>query len=328
MTEVLVDYENTIAGADGSRWAARACGRLGAASNMWEGWIEFFRSSRSKTIRKTRDHSASREDLLVLGDESHVGLPRRRADPRARGAPDPTPRVADAALRRPARASSSEPTRAHGPRPLRWLRQGEDILVAQPTLSTRRTYGNRREYELMTGQATTAKRSRRQRDVTAHEQSEAGKPPALGADEPTARCRGESTRPLRLARYPRTARQRDPQRGTWPEQRRKRAPSRWNEDLEAIPTSARAASNELQPRSTTIMQCATGRQRDSPANDYDINQPGTHERSPRAENTRYYDASTPLLVRITLAQHREDRHASHRPHLDGPSRRRVEYVRK
>jgi hypothetical protein len=63
--EVLVDYENTIANADGSRWAARACGRRGAA-NMWEGWIEFVPLDLDrKPIRSARETTQpSREDLL------------------------------------------------------------------------------------------------------------------------------------------------------------------------------------------------------------------------------------------------------------------------
>jgi hypothetical protein len=43
MAEVLVEYDTVVAGADGSRWAARACGRMGEgnSANMWEGWVEF-----------------------------------------------------------------------------------------------------------------------------------------------------------------------------------------------------------------------------------------------------------------------------------------------
>ena len=43
MAEVLVEYDTVVAGADGSRWAARACGRRGEGNiaNMWEGWVEF-----------------------------------------------------------------------------------------------------------------------------------------------------------------------------------------------------------------------------------------------------------------------------------------------
>lgn len=65
MAEVLVDYENTIAGDDGSRWAARACGRK-SAGNMWEGWIEFVPLDLDrKPVRSRRETTQpSREDLL------------------------------------------------------------------------------------------------------------------------------------------------------------------------------------------------------------------------------------------------------------------------
>ena len=65
MAEVLVDCENTIAGADGGRWATRACGRLGA-HNIWEGWIEFVPLDlERKPIRSRRETTQpSREDLL------------------------------------------------------------------------------------------------------------------------------------------------------------------------------------------------------------------------------------------------------------------------
>lgn len=65
MSGVLVDYENTIADADGSRWAARACGRMGVG-NLWEGWIEFVPLDlERKPIRSPRESTQpSREDLL------------------------------------------------------------------------------------------------------------------------------------------------------------------------------------------------------------------------------------------------------------------------
>ena len=64
MAEVLVDYENTIAGADGSRWAARACGRQGPG-NLWEGWIEFVPLDGGSPLRGRRETTQpSRDDLV------------------------------------------------------------------------------------------------------------------------------------------------------------------------------------------------------------------------------------------------------------------------
>ena len=73
MAEVLVDYENTIADGDGSRWAIRACGRLGP-SKMWEGWIEFVPLDLERApVRGPRETTQpSREDLLYWA----TGSPR------------------------------------------------------------------------------------------------------------------------------------------------------------------------------------------------------------------------------------------------------------
>jgi hypothetical protein len=165
MAEVLVDYENTIAGADGSRWAARACGRKGAG-NMWEGWIEFVPLDLDrKPVRSRRETTQpSREDLLYWATgltpvylrgaltralESPLVRTRpRRVKPHFEG---PAPNIVEPA----------PPPRAHAILdPFDVHAQGEGILIAQlDALDTPHLRDIARAYELMTeDQATTATR--------------------------------------------------------------------------------------------------------------------------------------------------------------------------
>jgi hypothetical protein len=164
MAEVLVDYENTIAGADGSRWAARACGRRGAI-NMWEGWIEFVPLDLDqKPIRSTRETTQpSREDLLYWA----TGLTPvylRGALTRALEAPltRPTPRRVRPHFEGPAPSIVDRPLpRAHAILdPFDVHAQGEDILIAQlDALDTSHLRDIARAYELMTiEQAASASR--------------------------------------------------------------------------------------------------------------------------------------------------------------------------
>jgi hypothetical protein len=164
MAEVLVDYENTIAGADGSRWAARACGRRGAI-NMWEGWIEFVPLDLDrKPIRSTRETTQpSREDLLYWA----TGLTPvylRGALTRALEAPltRPTPRRVRPHFEGPAPSIVDRPLpRAHAILdPFDVHAQGEDILIAQlDALDTSHLRDIARAYELMTDEQA-AKASR------------------------------------------------------------------------------------------------------------------------------------------------------------------------
>jgi hypothetical protein len=165
MAEVLVDYENTIAGADGSRWAARACGRRGAI-NMWEGWIEFVPLDLDrKPIRSTRETTQpSREDLLYWA----TGLTPvylRGALTRALEAPltRPTPRRVRPHFEGPAPSIVEPPPlpRAHATLdPFDVYAQGEDILIAQlDALDTSHLRDIARAYELMTDEQA-AKASR------------------------------------------------------------------------------------------------------------------------------------------------------------------------
>ena len=168
MTEVLVDYENTIAGADGSRWAARACGRHGAASNMWEGWIEFVPLDLDrKPIRSTRETTQpSREDLLYWA----TGLtPVYLRGALTRALEAPLTRLAPRRVRPhfdgPA-PSVVEPPSVPVPHahaildPFDVYAQGEDILIAQlDALDTSHLRDIVRAYEVMTEvQAASATR--------------------------------------------------------------------------------------------------------------------------------------------------------------------------
>ena len=165
MSEVLVDYENTVAGADGSRWAARACGRKGPG-NMWEGWIEFVPLDLDrKPIRSTRETTQpSREDLLYWA----TGLTPvylRGALTRALEAPltRPAPRRVRPHFEGPAPsiAAPARPSRVHPILdPFDVYEQGEGILIGQlDALDTPRLRDIVRAFELMTAeQAASASR--------------------------------------------------------------------------------------------------------------------------------------------------------------------------
>ena len=173
MAEVLVDFENTIAGTDGSRWAARACGRLGVG-NMWEGWIEFVPLDLEQQPVRSRCESTqpSREDLLYWATGlSPVYL--RGALTRALEPPlvRPTPRRVKPHFDGPAPSTVTAPprqARVH-PRssrvhpildPFDVYAQGEDILIGQlDALDTPRLRDIARAYELMSAeQAESATR--------------------------------------------------------------------------------------------------------------------------------------------------------------------------
>jgi hypothetical protein len=63
MSEVLVDFDTTIAAPDGMRWRPRACGGI-AEDGLWEGWIEFASSDGAAHVRTAREtEQPNREDL-------------------------------------------------------------------------------------------------------------------------------------------------------------------------------------------------------------------------------------------------------------------------
>ena len=155
MAEVLVDYENTVAGADGSRWAARACGRPGPGS-MWEGWIEFVPLDlEQKPVRSRRETTQpSREDLLYWATGLTVvylrgALNRALEPPLVR----PTPRRVKPHFEGPAPSVVAPPT-SSGVHPILdpfdVYAQGEGILIGQlDALDTPRLRDIARAYELM-----------------------------------------------------------------------------------------------------------------------------------------------------------------------------------
>lgn len=166
MAEVLVDYENTIAGADGSRWAARACGRPGPG-NMWDGWIEFVPLDlEQKPVRSRRETTQpSREDLLYWA----TGLTTiylRGALNRALEPPfvRPTPRRVKPHFEGPAPSVVAPPPSSSGVHPILdpfdVFAQGESVLISQlDALGTQHLRDIVRAYELMpTPQAASAKR--------------------------------------------------------------------------------------------------------------------------------------------------------------------------
>ena len=65
MAEVLVEFDTTIIGADGTRWTPRACGAV-ADDGLWEGWIEFTPLDASVgPIRTSREtEQPNRDDLM------------------------------------------------------------------------------------------------------------------------------------------------------------------------------------------------------------------------------------------------------------------------
>lgn len=165
MAEVLVDYEQTIAGDDGSRWAARACGRQGPG-NMWEGWIEFVPLDlKQKPVRSRRETTQpSRADLLYWATgltTVYLGgaLTRALEPPLVRTTPvrvkphfeGPAPTI----------TTSGEPRGVHPILdPFDVYAQGEGILITQlDALDTPRLRDIACAYELMTAdQATGATR--------------------------------------------------------------------------------------------------------------------------------------------------------------------------
>jgi hypothetical protein len=156
MAEVLIEYDATVVDRDGSRWAARACGRFGE-QKMWEGWIEFVPLDPKRSpLRSPRESTQpSREDLLywatgltstcLKGALSRALLPPlKRSNP-----PRVKPHFAG-----PAPSVVSTPAPSSVPHsildPFNVYAQGEDILISQlDALDTSRLRDIVRAYELM-----------------------------------------------------------------------------------------------------------------------------------------------------------------------------------
>jgi hypothetical protein len=54
MAEVLAEYSDVVIGADGKRYAARACGAP-VPSGQWQGWLEFVDMESGAAIRSARE---------------------------------------------------------------------------------------------------------------------------------------------------------------------------------------------------------------------------------------------------------------------------------
>ena len=162
MAVVLVDFENTIAGADGSRWAARACGRRGAG-NMWEGWIEFVPLDlERKPIRSRRESTQPSREALLYWATGLTPLYLRGALTRALEPPleRPKPRRVKPHFEGPAPSIVEAPTALSGVRPILdpfdVYAQGEGILISQlDALDTQHLRDIVLAYELMTPEQAT-----------------------------------------------------------------------------------------------------------------------------------------------------------------------------
>ena len=63
MSEVLVEFDASLLGPDGTRWTPRACGGI-ADDGLWEGWIEFASADRTAHVRTAREtEQPNRDDL-------------------------------------------------------------------------------------------------------------------------------------------------------------------------------------------------------------------------------------------------------------------------
>ena len=135
MTEVLVEFDTTVRGTDGVRWAPRACGGV-AAGGLWEGWIEFMPHDDSldpvRTPRETEQ--PNRTDLIYwaqgLTQVYLEGALRRALEPppRPRETPAPLPHFDEPSARR---YRVSGPTPRPVLNPFEAYAQGEYILLRE-----------------------------------------------------------------------------------------------------------------------------------------------------------------------------------------------------
>jgi hypothetical protein len=138
MAEVLVEFDTSLAGKDGTRWIPRVCGGV-AADGLWEGWIEFTSADPAvEPIRTPREtEQPNRDDLMYWAQGlTHAYLETalvRALDPR------PTPPVVRTAATPhfdgPAPHLAPRPFVAGVPRPvldpLEVYLQGEDVLLRE-----------------------------------------------------------------------------------------------------------------------------------------------------------------------------------------------------
>jgi hypothetical protein len=171
MAEVLVEYDTIVTGADGSRWAAHACGRPSdghtSDGHMWEGWIEFVPLGRKRSPLRSRRESTqpSRKDLVYWAT-GLTPIYLKGALTRALQPPfeRPAPRGVKPYFDGPAPNIVPAPPPSAAPHPILdpfdVYAQGEDILIRQlDALDTPRLRDIVLAYELMNApEAKTAKR--------------------------------------------------------------------------------------------------------------------------------------------------------------------------
>ena len=64
MSEVLVEFREALAGAEGALYRARVCGRV-MEDGLWEGWIEFIPIGAGEALRSPRETEQPNRDDLV-----------------------------------------------------------------------------------------------------------------------------------------------------------------------------------------------------------------------------------------------------------------------
>jgi hypothetical protein len=159
MADVLVEYDTLISAPDGSRWAARACGRkgVGKMSNMWEGWIECIPLDPGKRpVRSGRETTQPTHEDLVYWATGLTPTYLAGALERALQPPHerPIPRRSAPHFEGPAPTIVDPPSPPFLPHPILdpfdvYL-QGEDLLIRQlDALDTSHLRDIARAYELM-----------------------------------------------------------------------------------------------------------------------------------------------------------------------------------
>lgn len=136
MAEVLIAFEEPIAHADGTRYQARVCGRVGD-DGLWEGWIEFHPVAGGAPLPSPREtQQPNRTDLMYWATglsvaylEGALDRARRAAAPSVPAPPAPSVPLTVPAT--PAHAPAPAATVAV-PRPVLdpfvVYAQGEDVL--------------------------------------------------------------------------------------------------------------------------------------------------------------------------------------------------------
>ena len=136
MAEVLVEFDTTISGKDGTRWIPRVCGRV-ADDGLWEGWIEFLALPKStEPVRTPRETEQSNRDALMYWAQ---GLTQVYLESALLRALEPPPRRRSPAAATPPRFDSPAPRFAPDREPsvppvldpFEVYEQGENVLWRQ-----------------------------------------------------------------------------------------------------------------------------------------------------------------------------------------------------